>query len=67
MPQWTVEAWIKVNASLTGQVTSVVTNQYNLSNALNYSIGTNKSPTDYKLCIGFFDGAWHNTAVSQSR
>jgi hypothetical protein len=62
MPKWTAEAWVKVNASLTGQVTSVVTNQYNLSNALNYSIGTNKSPTDYNLCIGFFDGAWHNTA-----
>jgi len=61
MPKWTAEAWVKVNASLTGQVTSAVTNQYNLSNALNYSIGTNKSPTDYNLCVGFFDGAWHNT------
>ena len=61
MPKWTAEAWVKVNASLTGQVTSAVTNQYNLSNALNYSIGTNKAPTDYNLCVGFFDGAWHNT------
>ena len=61
MPKWTAEAWVKVNATLTGQVTSVVTNQYNLSNALNYSIGTNKAPTDYNLCVGFFDGAWHNT------
>lgn len=62
MPKWTAEVWVKVNSSLTGQVSSAVTNQYNLSNALNYSIGTNKAPTDYKLCIGFFDGAWHNTA-----
>lgn len=62
MPKWTAEAWVKVNASLTGQVTSAVTNQYNLSNALNYSIGTNKSPADYNLCVGFFDGAWRNTA-----
>ena len=61
MPKWTAEAWVKVNATLTGQVTSAVTNQYNLSNALNYSIGTNKAPTDYNLCVGFFDGAWHNT------
>lgn len=62
MPKWTAEAWVKVNATLTGQVTSAITNQYNLSNALNYSIGTNKSPGDYNLCVGFFDGAWHNTA-----
>ena len=62
MPSWSAEVWIKVNSSLTGQVTSAVANQYNLSSALNYSIGTNKSPSDYNLCVGFFDGAWHNTA-----
>jgi hypothetical protein len=62
MPKWTVEAWFKVNASLTGQVTTVVTNQYNGISSLNYSIGTNKAAADYNLCVGFFDGAWHNTA-----
>lgn len=62
MPKWTAEAWLKVNSSLTNQVTSVITNQYNLAASLNYSIGTNKSPGDYNLCVGFFDGAWHNTA-----
>lgn len=61
MPKWTVEAWVRVTASLTGQVTSVVTNQYDLSTSLNYSIGTNNSPTNYNLCVGFFDGSWHNT------
>ena len=61
MPKFTVEAWVKVNASLSGVVSSVVTNQYNLASALNYSIGTNNSPTNYNLCVGFFDGAWHNT------
>ena len=61
MPTWTVEAWVRVTASLTGQVTSVVTNQYDLSTSLNYSIGTNNSPTNYNLCVGFFDGSWHNT------
>lgn len=58
---WTVEAWAKVTSSLTGQVTSVVTGQYDLVNRLNFSIGTNRSPTSYNLCAGFFDGAWHNT------
>ncbi len=61
MPNFTVEAWVKVNASLTGVVSSVVTNEYNGSSDLNYSIGTNRAPTDYNLCVGFFNGAWRNT------
>lgn len=60
MPNWTVETWVRVNASLTGQITSIVSNEFNGSN-LNYSIGTNKSPSDYNLCVGFFNGAWRNT------
>lgn len=62
MPKFTVEAWLKVNASLTGVVASAVTNQYDLASSLNYSIGTNKAPTDYNLCVGFFNGTWRNTA-----
>ena len=58
---WTVEAWAKVNSSLSGQVTSVVCGQFDLVNRLNFSIGTNRAPTSYNLCAGFFDGAWHNT------
>ena len=58
---WTVEAWAKVNSSLTGQITSVVAGQFDLVSRLNFSIGTNRAPTSYNLCAGFFDGSWHNT------
>lgn len=61
MPNWTVEAWLKVNANLTGQITSVVCNEFDLISNLNYSIGTNRSPTNYNLCVGFFNGSWRNT------
>lgn len=57
---WTVEAWFRVTTSLTGQVTSVVTNQFDGSN-LNFSIGTNRAPTSYNICVGFFNGAWRTT------
>lgn len=59
---WTVEAWLRVTASLTGQVTSVVTNQYNGTTSLNFSIGTNNAPTTYNLVVGYFQSAWYNTA-----
>ena len=58
---WTVEAWARINSTLSGQVTSIVTGQFDLVNRLNFSIGTNRAPTSYNLCAGFFDGAWHNT------
>lgn len=58
--RWTIEAWVRVTASLTNQVTSVITNVYNGS-VLNFSMGTNNAPTNYNLCVGFFDGAWRNT------
>lgn len=59
---WTVEAWFRVTSSLTGQVTAVICDQFNLSDALNFSMGTNNAPVDYKLGIGFFNGAWKRTA-----
>lgn len=59
---WTIEAWFRVTSSLTGQITAVICDQYNLSNALNFSMGTNNAPTDYNIRIGFFNGAWRNTA-----
>jgi len=57
---WTVEAWFRVTSSLTGQVTAVVTNQFDGGN-LNFSIGTNQAPTSYNMCVGFFNGAWRTT------
>lgn len=58
---WTVEAWAQIGASLTGKVTTIVTNQYNLSTDLNFSLGTNNAPSSYNLVVGFFNGAWRNT------
>lgn len=58
---WTVEAWARIGASLTGKVTTIVTNQYNLSTDLNFSLGTNNAPSSYNLVVGFFNGAWRNT------
>lgn len=58
--RWTAEVWVKFNSSLTGQISSVVTNQFNGSN-LNFSIGTNNAPSSYNIVVGFFDGAWRNT------
>ena len=58
---WSVECWVRVKSSLSGVVSSVVTNQYNGASSLNFSIGTNRAPTSYNLCVGFFNGAWRNT------
>lgn len=61
LTNWTVECWVRVKSSLTGVVSSVVTNQYNGVSSLNFSIGTNRAPSSYNLCVGFFNGAWRNT------
>jgi hypothetical protein len=58
---WTVIAWFRLTKSLTGKVGSIVTNQYDLSSRLNFSIGTNNAPINYNLSVGFFDGAWRST------
>jgi hypothetical protein len=62
LSQWTIEAWFRLTTSLSGKVTSVITNQFNLSNKLNFSMGTNNAPANYNLAVGFFDGAWRNTS-----
>ena len=60
---WSIEAWFNTNSSLTGQITSVVTDQFDLTSSLNFSMGTNNAPLDYDLNIGFFDGSgWHRTS-----
>ncbi len=59
--QWTVEAWARPTASLTGKVTAIVTNQFNGTTRLNFSLGNNRAPTSYNLCAGFYNGAWRTT------
>jgi hypothetical protein len=61
LSRWTVETFVRFTASYSTKVASIVTGQYNLSNKLNFSIGTNNSPTNYNIAVGFFDGSWHNT------
>ena len=64
LPVWSVEAWVRfttVPISSNPNATSVVTNQYTGGTRLNFSIGTNNAPGSYNVCVGFFDGGWHNT------
>jgi len=60
LSQFTIETWCRVHKSLTGKVTSVITNQFDLSTKLNFSIGTNRAPTSYNMSFGYFNGAWRN-------
>ncbi len=61
---WTVECWFRLTSSLVGKVTSIVSNEFDLVNKLNYSIGTNNQPTNANLASGYFNGAWRsNTGV----
>ncbi len=62
LSQWTVEAWFRPTASFTGKVTAIVTNQFDLSTKLNYSLGTNTAPGSYNICAGYFNGAWRTTS-----
>ena len=67
MSNWTIEAWFRTSASLTNQVTTVVTNLYNGSSSLNFVMGTNNAgvvagAAQWNICVGFFDGSWHNTS-----
>jgi hypothetical protein len=61
LSQFTVEVWFRLTSSLTGKVSSIVSNEYNSSTALNFSIGTNNSPNDYNLSVGFYDNIWYST------
>lgn len=60
--QFTVEVWFRLTSALNGKVTSIVCNEFNLTNALNFSIGTNNAPTNYNLTVGFYNSGWFNTA-----
>jgi len=58
---WTAECWVKFNSTTTGQVAMVIGNQFNGTNAINFTIGTNGAPTSYNIQAGFFDGGWRTT------
>ena len=61
LTNWTIEVWFRITTSLAGKVTSILSNEFDLVNKLNFSIGTNNAPANYNLAVGFFDGSWHNT------
>ena len=61
LSNWTVEAWYRPTKSLVGKVTSVISNEFNLVNAVNYSLGNNNAPGSYALAGGFYNGAWRTT------
>ena len=62
---WTVETWFRVTSTITlgagGIITAVVTDEFNLTTNLNFSIGTNRQPTSANICVGFWNGAWRTT------
>lgn len=60
LSNWTIEGWYRPTKSLTGKITSVLSNEYNGSN-LNYSLGTNNGPIDYNFSGGFYNGVWRRT------
>ena len=61
LSQWTVEAWFRLSTALTGKVTSIVANQFDLTDKLNFSIGTNNAPANRNIAAGFYDGSWRTT------
>lgn len=60
--QWTVEVAFRLTQPLTNKITAIVTGEFDLVNKLNFSIGTNNAPANKNICVGFFDGSWHNTS-----
>jgi cell division septation protein DedD len=61
LSNWTVEVWFRLTTALTGKVASIVSNQFDLVNKLNFSIGTNNAPSNYNLAVGYYNGAWRTT------
>ncbi len=61
LSNWTVEVWFRLTTALTGKVTSIISNEFDLVNKLNFSIGTNNAPSNYNLAVGYFNGAWRTT------
>jgi hypothetical protein len=61
LSEWTVEVWFRLTSPLTGKVTSIISNEFDLVDRLNFSIGTNNAPANLNLSVGFFDGTWRTT------
>jgi len=61
LTNWTIEGWYRPTKSLVGKVTSIISNEFNLINALNYSLGNNNAPSSYTIAGGFYNGAWRTT------
>lgn len=62
IPRWTAEVWMRTTASLTGVVTAVFCNQFNLTSSLNFSLGTNNAPGSYAIAAGYYNGAWRTVS-----
>ncbi len=62
LSNWTVEVWFRLTSAIGTKVSSIVSNQFDLVNKLNFSIGTNNAPTNYNISAGFFNGAWRTTS-----
>ena len=61
LQNWTLEVWVRFTSSLTGQISMVVGNEFNLSSSINFTIGTNSAPSSYNIVAGFFQNGWYNT------
>jgi hypothetical protein len=61
LTNWTAEVMVRFTSSYGTKVAMIVGGQYNGASNLNFSVGTNNSPGNYNIAVGFFDGAWHNT------
>jgi hypothetical protein len=63
LSNFTVSCWFKLNTlPTTAGAAAVVSNVYNLSTNLNFSIGLNRSPSSANICGGFYNGTWRTTA-----
>lgn len=62
---WTVETWFRLTTALTsgtgGDITAIVADEFDLTDNINFSIGTNRMPASANICVGFYDGSWRNT------
>lgn len=62
MPNWTVEAWVKLDSDLTAGQNAIITNVFDGLN-LNYSLGSNIQ-SNINPTAGFFNGAWRNAPAT---
>lgn len=62
LANWTAEAWIKFNATPVAGTNAIITDIYDLTSKLNFSLGTN-DPLTTSIKAGFFNGQWRNTTT----